>query len=241
MKKLFLSFCIPVYNEEDLILKNLKKIIKNLDELVGKNNYEILFAENGSTDKTIDVLKHVKNKNVRYFTIGKKGHGLAMKSLVENAKGENILLSAIDLPFGFSDLKNMLPLSSKFNIIFGSKKHRDSKLHYPLRRKISSKIYMTLLKFLFRVNIRDTQGSIFIHKESVRKFIDLCDSDNAFFCSQIAIYSIKNNLSVCEVPIEMDKKSLRKSKYKIIEDGSKMFKSMVREYVRSQFFFQRSK
>jgi dolichyl-phosphate beta-glucosyltransferase len=226
----FLSFCVPVYNEAKIIKKNSKLIISQLEKIVGKDNYELLFIENGSRDNTLIELNKIKSKNVRYITLKEKGHGVALKTAIKNADGKFILLTAVDLPFGFSDLKKMVQISNNYSIVFGSKLHPDSITHRPLSRKMASIIFRSLLRIFFNLKIKDPQGSIFIYKKDVSPILKYCDAKNAFFTTQLAIFSQKYNLKSTEIPVIMDSKNARKSKYSIYKDGMEMVISMSKTF-----------
>jgi glycosyltransferase involved in cell wall biosynthesis len=228
----YLSFCIPVHNEEKILLLKIAEIQKNLKRILKGKSYEILVIENGSTDNTIRELQKVKNKNFNTVVLKEKGHGLAMKKAILNAKGEFVLLTAIDLPFGFSDLKEMLKIVNNYDIIFGSKSHPKSITYSPVIRLVASKSYRLLLKFLFGIKTGDTQGTVFLKRNRILPLLKKCDSKNAFFTAQLAIYSEKQGLKVAEVPVENVKKILRKSKYHVFSNGSEMFVSMLKTYKR---------
>jgi glycosyltransferase involved in cell wall biosynthesis len=52
-----LSFCVSVYNEEEILEENLKKIINELDKNSLISTFEVLVVDNGSTDKTNEQLE----------------------------------------------------------------------------------------------------------------------------------------------------------------------------------------
>jgi glycosyltransferase involved in cell wall biosynthesis len=231
----YLSFCVPVYNEEEIILFKINEIQKGLRKILKDKNFEILIVENGSTDDTLKELAKVRAKNVRVIKIKTKGHGLAMKASIQQANAEFVLLTAIDLPFGFSDLKEMLKIANTYDIIIGSKSHPKSITHSPLQRRISSTIYRLLLKIFFNVKVGDTQGTIFIKRDKILPLLKDCDAENAFFSAQLVIFTEKNKFKITEVPIKMEKEILRKSKYKIIRDGKIMLSSMLKTYLKTLF------
>ena len=231
-RQYYLSFCIPVYNEEKIIFSKIIEAQKVLTKILKEKSYEILIVENGSTDKTLKQLEKVKAKNVRVITLKKKGHGLAMKTSILNAKGKYILLTAIDLPFGFSDLEEMLKISNQYDVIFGSKLHPKSITYSPLLRRISSRVYRLFIKLLFNIKIGDTQGTVFLKRKLVLPILKNCDSKDAFFSAQLAIFSEKQGLKVTEVPVKNDTKILRKSKYNVFSNGGEMLLSMFKTYLK---------
>lgn len=231
-----LSFCVGVYNEEKIILQAIKKIDENLRKILGLNMYEIVIVDNGSTDNTATLIRKIEKDNLRFFSIKEKAHGLALKIAIEKSKYEYIELTGIDVPFGFDDLLAALTLFTQYDIIFGSKGHPKSKVYSGVSRKASSWIYRFLLKSLFRVGIRDTQGSVFLKKGKILPILKYCNCKNAFFTSEIAIYGNLLKLKITEIPV-YSKPQKRKSKYKIIKDGKKMLGSMIKEY----FYYRKLK
>ena len=227
-----LSYCIPLYNEENYLLSALKRVTTGLEKTVGHNKFEIILVDNGSRDKTPYIINKLKGKHIKAFSIKKRGIGAAYRLAIKNAKYDHRVLSAIDLPFGFTDLNNAHKFWNKHDIIFGSKAHPDSKIYVSLNRRISSIIYRFLLNIFFNLKIKDPQGSVFLKKSKIVKVLEKCNSDNAFFTSQLAIYGKLAGLTMSEVPVSMSKQSRRKSKFNLLKDGSAMFFSILREYAK---------
>lgn len=226
-----ISFCIPIYNEGKYLLDGLKKITKELDNVVGKNNYEIIIIDNGSTDNSSQILENIGISNIRFYKVSKKGIGLAYRKAISKSKHEHVILSAIDLPFGFSDLKNALKVWDKHDIIFGSKAHPDSIIYVSAQRKIASNVYRTLLQLLFKTKIKDTQGTIFLKKSKIAPILKHCNSNNAFFTTQLAIHGKLYGLKMKEVSVKMEKQNKRASKFNVLNDGAQMFLSMIKKFL----------
>lgn len=99
MKKQLLSVIVSCYNEQDAIpyfYDEINKITKQMNDL----NFEFLFVNDGSKDKTLDILKdlHQKDKRVRYVSFSRNfGKEAAMYAGLEHAKGDYITLMDADL------------------------------------------------------------------------------------------------------------------------------------------------
>lgn len=226
-----ITFAFAAYNEEEVIKDSILKINEKLTKIFGKNNFEILIAENGSTDKTKEILKSIKLKNLNPIFLKEKGHGIALKAAVEKSKYNYVVLTGADLPFGFKDLEEALKSWNDFDIIFGSKLHPESVYPNSKKRKFASNIFSNLLKIFFRLSIRDPQGSIFLFKPKVKPFLKYCDSPNAFFAAQLAIYSQRHKLKMKEIPVKFSNPKTRDSKYKISKDGPEMIESLGKEFI----------
>lgn len=109
MKKKLLSVIIPCFNEEEaipLFYKEINKISKKMDYL----NFEFIFVNDGSSDKTLEVVKrlNIKDKKVRYISFSRNfGKEAAMYAGLEYAKGDYITIMDADLQDPPSLLESM--------------------------------------------------------------------------------------------------------------------------------------
>ncbi|OGY29006.1 MAG: hypothetical protein A3F33_00770 [Candidatus Woykebacteria bacterium RIFCSPHIGHO2_12_FULL_43_10] len=229
MESLKVSYCIGVYNEEKILLKNVGVLETNLEKILGRDNYEIVLVENGSTDKTRQILSELKDKNLKILYLKKKGHGASLKMALTKASYNYCLLTAIDIPFGFDDLKQMVQLKDGYDLIFGSKAHPDSKIIVDLKRRIASYVFRLLIRLFFHLQIRDPQGSIFVNRRSIESVLNHANANNSFFTTQLAIYSKLFGLRLTEIPVTLNK-DIRKSKYNIFRDGTDLFLTLLKEY-----------
>jgi glycosyltransferase involved in cell wall biosynthesis len=227
------SICICAYNEENIILSGLKKMKLGLDEILGPGRFELLVVQNGSTDNTPKLLDSFQDEAIRAIHLPEKGHGLALRVGIEQAHYDHVALLGLDLPFLFSDLTEALKIWENHDLVFGSKAHPNSQVEVTWRRKIASWVFRRLNRWFFGIKIRDTQGTVFMKRQRVLPYLYLCDSNNAFFTAQIAIYGQALGLKMAEVPVVMAPENrFRKSKYNVLWDGMKMFKTMFREFLR---------
>ena len=114
MKKI-LSIIVPCYNEEQALpffYQEIDKVSKELKEL----NFEFIFVNDGSKDKTLEVLKeyHKKDKRVRYISFSRNfGKEAAMYAGLEHSKGDYVTIMDADLQDPPSLLKEMYRLVSE--------------------------------------------------------------------------------------------------------------------------------
>ena len=98
MKKL-LSVIVSCYNEEEalpLFYKEINKISKKMKDL----NFEFIFVNDGSVDKTLSVIKKIidKDKRVRYVSFSRNfGKEAAMYAGLKFSKGDYVTLMDADL------------------------------------------------------------------------------------------------------------------------------------------------
>lgn len=91
-KDLFFSICIPVYNGASVIGETLKSVF-----LQSFDNYEIIVVDDRSKDKTIEVVKSLRDKRIKIFRNKKNlGYPKNLEKCRKKAKGEIIFLMGQD-------------------------------------------------------------------------------------------------------------------------------------------------
>jgi glycosyltransferase involved in cell wall biosynthesis len=203
-----LSLVVPAYKQEKTIIED----IKNLDKVLSSFAYEheIIVVVDGFLDKTYDVLKDQKSKikNLKLLGYEKNhGKGYAVKLGMLKARGDVIgfIDAGMDIKAtGVSILLDSM-LWQDADIMVGSKLHPDSKVDYPVFRKILSWGYRALTRVLFGFSIRDTQvGLKFFRREVVEKvFPKLLVENFAFDVEILAVARAFGYKRIYEGPIEL--------------------------------------
>ena len=98
MKKL--SIIVPMYNEEEVIELFYKETKKVVNEIADKYDYEMLFVDDGSKDKTIEKVKEIRknDRKVRYISFSRNfGKESGIYAGLSNCKGDLAVLLDADL------------------------------------------------------------------------------------------------------------------------------------------------
>jgi len=90
-----ISIIIPAYNEEDNIIELNKKLTNTLKEL----DYELLYIDDGSKDKTLEKIKEIStNDKIKYISFSKNfGKDAAIYAGLKNSNGDYICIIDADL------------------------------------------------------------------------------------------------------------------------------------------------
>lgn len=115
-----LSIIIPVYNEE----KTLLQLLKNVEEVdIGDIKKEIILVDDGSTDKTRDLLKTVENKHKVIYQPKNQGKGAALRAGFKQATGDIVLVQDADLEYDPKNYLNLMKpiLDGEADVVFGSR------------------------------------------------------------------------------------------------------------------------
>ena len=123
-----LSVCIPVYNEENNVNNTYEIIKKLLDEKLNNLDYEIIFADNHSTDSTKSILENIcsKNTKVKYIRYNKNiGYDRSLLQAYINSPGDAVV--SIDCDLQDSPeliLKFIEKWKEGYDLVYGVRKKR---------------------------------------------------------------------------------------------------------------------
>ncbi len=204
MKRPYLSVIIPVYNEQKR-LHTLPVITTFFSRQ--KFTTEIIFVDDGSSDKTRDKLIAFAKKHPHVRIIGysaNKGKGHAIRVGMLRAQGRYHLFMDVDLSTPLDTLIDFLPLLSSHDVVIGSRKTKGAKIkhHQPWLREFLGKSFTKFSQVLLRVPVSDfTCGfKAFSHKASKEIFTRSHIDRWGFDCEVITL-AIKRGFSVKEVPV----------------------------------------
>lgn len=211
-----ISIVIPVYNEEENI-RSLYQIIKNI--LICLNDdYEIIFIDDGSKDKTYETLKETKAKDthIKIIKLAKNyGQLYAILAGFEFAKGDIIITMDGDLQNDPYDIPKFLAkMNDGFDLISGWRCGRND----PLSRKLISKTFNWLIIRRTGIALHDYGCAL----TATRK--ELIDRLKSYGRNARFIKPLLANLanSVAEIKVSHYPRKAGKSKYnlvKIIKSG----------------------
>ena len=151
MKKL-ISIIIPCYNEEesiDELYKEIIKVTKKLKEV----NFELLFIDDGSKDKTLKIVKKLleKDNKVRYVSFSRNfGKEAAMYAGLKESKGDFVAIIDADMqdpPEKIIEMYEILKEKEYDCVALYTKKHRD----YNFIRRFLTFIWYKIIKVLASV------------------------------------------------------------------------------------------
>ncbi|MEK7551089.1 MAG: glycosyltransferase [Patescibacteria group bacterium] len=203
----YLSLVVPAYKQE----KTIARDIKNLDTILSHLNikYEIIVVVDGNVDNTFEKAKSVSKNNIKVLGYEKnQGKGYAVKFGTLRAKGDVIGFIDAGMDIDPSEISIMLNLMEFNNadIVVGSKLHPQSKVNYPIARKILSWGYRNFTHLLFGFNVKDTQVGfkIYTKEVAVDVFKRLLVKRFAFDIEFLAVAYLLGYRKIYESPIKLD-------------------------------------
>jgi glycosyltransferase involved in cell wall biosynthesis len=172
----YLSLVTPVYNGAAFIESSVRTMLHTLDRL--EQPCELIVVCDGSTDRSAEIAKAVGDPRVRVLRYERnQGKGVAVTTGLAHARGRLVgwLDSDRDIdPDVIVEAARRFERTPEVDAVIGSKRHPESRVHYPLIRRIYSAGFQVLVRMLFRINVRDTQvGAKLFRREMLETVVPL--------------------------------------------------------------------
>jgi glycosyltransferase involved in cell wall biosynthesis len=223
-----LSLFLPVLDEEENLRPMHAKIAAALDAL-GKTA-EVIFVDDGSTDKSLSILKEIaaEDSRVRVISLRRNyGQTAAMSAGIDAAQGEILIPMDADLQNDPADIKRLLnKLDEGYDVVSGWRKNRRDKL---ISRKIPSKIANRIISWIGGVSLHDYGCSLKAYRREVIQDVRLYGEMHRF----IPIYASWAGARVTEIPVDHHARTMGKSKYGISRTIKVVFDLMTIKFMAS--------
>ena len=203
-----LSVVVPLFNEQD----SVRILHQRISDALGPSgiDYEILFVDDGSADRTLEIAAQVAAGDPRLRVVefrANYGQTPAMAAGIELAEGTVIATMDGDLQNDPSDIPAMLAaFDAETDMVVGWRKNRQDKL---LTRKVPSWIANRLIGKVTGVPIRDNGCSLKLYRADVIKQVPLYSEMHRFIPAMASIVGAR----VKEVPVTHHARQHGVSKY----------------------------
>lgn len=207
MSNLKLSIIICVFNEEP----NIKPLNKWINESIKDIDYEIIYVDDGSTDRTRQEIIALNDPRVVMVEFRKNyGQSSALYAGIEQARGEYIVTMDGDLQNDPSDVPMMLKLAEDegWDLVAGIRKNRQDGVFL---RKLPSKIANSIIRNSTGVHIKDYGCTLKVFKSDLAKNIGLYGELHRF----IPVLASLEGATITQVDVKHHAREFGKSKYGI--------------------------
>jgi glycosyltransferase involved in cell wall biosynthesis len=204
------SIIIPVYNEESILRSSVIDLIGRLEAF--DLQYELLLAENGSRDRTVDICQELGREfsQVRHFSVGSPGqgnYGLALKQGMLVARGQYVFCDEIDLcDTEFYARALELLDAGAAQLVIGSKLAEGARDERPLLRHAGSLVINGMLRVSLGFKGTDTHGLKAFARAALVPVIEACVVDKDLFASEFVIRAERAGISIREIPVRIKEK-----------------------------------
>ena len=225
-----ISLCVPMYNESSIIEKTAYELYEYMTENF-VNDFEIIFADDGSRDGSAEIVNKLNLPNVRVVGYGtNQGKGCAVRHGILASLGDIVIFTDADLAYGVDVIKEAADILDRgeHSVLVASRaKHKDGYEGYTVVRKIASKTYIKVLNLFGGIKISDAQcGFKAFVGERGREIFSLCKTNNFAFDLEVILIAQKMKLKIYELPAKII--NHRESKVNVIKDAFKMMKEIAK-------------
>lgn len=224
-----LSIIIPVYNEH----KTIAEIIKRVEGVRLTLKKEIIIVDDFSKDGTREILRKFKKYKILYHEKN-MGKGMAVRTGLNEATGDIILIQDADLEYDPDNYKKLLnPILNGKDVVYGSRLLNErlilfgkNKTKIPLHF-IGNRILNIIFKTLYGTNITDMETCYKVFRKVVIKDIKL--KSNRFEIEpEITAKILKHGYKIYEVPIKFNPRNFKEGKKISWFDGIKALYAIIK-------------
>jgi len=221
-----LSIIVPVYNEE----KRIKPFLNELYNFTkNKKQLEIIFVDDGSRDKSLEILKKFRQKESKGRIISyknNKGKGYAVKQGVIHSNGGKIIFIDADNSIHPKEIGKMSNLLDKYDVVVGDREHEESKVQISKKRLFIGRFFNYIVRILFQSKVKDNLCGFKGFKKNVAENLFNDISSTGWVFDVELFYKIKKNkYSLYFKPIEWKYKKGSKIK---TADPIKIFMKLIK-------------
>jgi glycosyltransferase involved in cell wall biosynthesis len=220
------SVIIPIHNEADCLETEVAELVGEMD--AKDVDYELILAENGSSDPTPEIAERLAADNPRItaLRVPIPDYGYAMKTGMLAGKGDFIVNFDID----FHDVPFMLAagdlLAKDAGIVVGSKLMEGAQDKRSPARHLISQGFTTILRILFDTKMDDTHGMKALRRDVVQTYAPRTVMRQDIFDTELIIRARRGNVKVVPIPVTVEEK--RKARSSIVRRIPRTIRALLR-------------
>jgi len=227
--KVEVSIVFPAYNEADKLEQAVERTTDDLEKITP--SFEIVIAEDGSTDGTDKVASELSRKYpfVKHIHSEKRlGRGNALKNAFQRSIGEILVYMDVDLATDMRHLSTLVKsIREGYDIATGSRMLPESRVERSSSRRITSKSYNLLVRVLLGSKIRDHQcGFKSFKREPFLQLLEEVTSSHWFWDTELLVRASHKGHKIKEFPV--DWKGGSKTKVNLVKDSLGMMSQVLK-------------
>jgi glycosyltransferase involved in cell wall biosynthesis len=191
------SVVLPCLNEE----ANIAEAIRNAAAAAAASSedYEIIVVDDGSTDGTARIAGQSIASDPRVRLVlhtHNRGYGDAVRSGIDAARMDWVLLSDADLQFDLRELADFVPVTASADALWGHRILRQDRL----LRRVFSAAWNRLMRALFRLPVRDVDCAFKLIRRDLLQRLEL-QTSGAMISTELLIRCRAEGARVVEVGV----------------------------------------
>ena len=225
-----ISVCIPMYNESSIIADTARALHGYMSE--NFEDYEIIFSNDGSTDRSAELVEELGLPNVRVIGYpDNRGKGSAVREAMLAATGGVVMFTDSDLAYGVEVIKRVYDKfinDVSIDVVIGSRNiSADGYEGYTFMRKLASKCYVKVLCIFGGLKLSDSQcGCKAFSGDAAKRIFSRCAVNGFAFDFEAIMLAQRFGMKIAEIPVKII--NHRDSKINLASDALKMIKDLVK-------------
>jgi glycosyltransferase involved in cell wall biosynthesis len=197
---------IPCLNEVGVLRDSVEKTLALFDAHEDFD-WHIVVADNGSTDGTGELARDLEaaDPRVRALLIPTRGRGLALREAWLASTADVVAYMDVDLSTDLGHLPELAGLVARgaCDVAIGTRLARDSKTRRSLKREITSRGYVAMIRATFpRLHITDAQcGFKALSRRAADDLVPRIENRMWFFDTELLILAQRHGYRICEIPV----------------------------------------
>mgnify|MGYP001301460568 FL=1 len=197
---------IPVYNEVKVLEQSVSTTLALFDQNP-QYDWRVVIADNGSNDGTSELARSLEARDprVRALILEVKGRGLALREAWLSSDAGVVSYMDVDLSTDIRHLPELIAMVAErgCDVAIGSRLARGAKTDRQLKREITSRGYVALIRLTFpRLRISDAQcGFKALNRRAVEAIVPRIENRMWFFDTEMLILAHQAKLKICELPV----------------------------------------
>jgi glycosyltransferase involved in cell wall biosynthesis len=203
--QLDVTILMPCLNEAETVERCIEKATRATRRLSLKT--EVLIADNGSTDASVEI---AQKSGARVVRVAEKGYGSALRGGIGAARGKWIIMGDADDSYDFSDIAPFVEkLTHGYDLVVGCRLPRGGGTVEPgampwKHRWLGNPVLSLIGRIFFRCPINDFHCGLRAFSKDAYDRMDL-QTTGMEFASEMVIKATMKNLKIGEVPITLHK------------------------------------
>ena len=213
------SVVVPAHNEEGILASALGQLIVDLDQM--ELGFEVILAENGSTDSTLQLAEGMAmtDRRLRVLHLEQPDYGRALRQGFLASSGvylANFSVDFMDIDF----LQTALSKLERHDLVLGSKYVAKSHDARPVTRRLGGRMLSCFAQTLFHLPVSDTHGLMAMRREVVLPLVKASQLGNEVFDTELIVRAHRAGIPMCEVPVSV--KEVRPNRLGVVKRTVRM-------------------